>query len=94
MTTSRAHVQTASASRYLQQLGKHWGHKFPVEMTPEHATIDLPFGRCTLDADAVQLTVDLAGSAEADMDKFEEVVAEHLQRFGHRETLVFDWQRG
>ena len=51
MPASHAIVPTAAASRYLQQLCKHWSHKFAVEFTPEHGTI--PFDaerRCTLDA--------------------------------------------
>ena len=87
-----AQVPTEHASRYLQQLAKHWAHKFPVEFTPEAATIDLPMGRCALNAQAVVLDVSLDGAPDADMDRFKTVVAEHLQRFGHRETLVFDWR--
>jgi hypothetical protein len=92
MKRSEATVRTAHASRYLQQLAKHWGHKFPVEFTPTEASIVLPAGRCQLTASADQLLVELTGADEADMDRFQAVVAEHIQRFGHRETLAFDWQ--
>ncbi len=34
MPTSQARVQTTEASRYLQQLCRHWSHKFKVEATP------------------------------------------------------------
>ena len=90
--TQTAHVQTEHASRYLQQLAKHWGHKFSVTFTPEAATIDLPMGRCELTAATAALDVTLNGSPDADMERFQSVVAEHLQRFGHRETLIFDWR--
>lgn len=92
MKKSHASVATPSGSRYLQQLAKHWSHKFPVEFTPEHATIDLPLGRCALVATADQLSITLTGSDDTDMERFQTVVAEHLQRFGHRETLSFNWQ--
>lgn len=91
---TRARTETPHASRYLQQLAKHWSHKFPVEFTPVAATIDLPMGRCDLAADAGALEVTLTGTPDADMDRFRTVVAEHLQRFGHRETLTFDWRDG
>ena len=39
---SVAHVPTASGSRYLQQLCKHWSHNLAVEFTPEHGTIVFP----------------------------------------------------
>jgi len=91
-TTALATVATKHASRYLQQLAKHWAHKFPVEFTAEAATIHLPMGRCELAADETALEVSLTPEPDADMDRFRTVVAEHLQRFGHRETLVFDWR--
>ena len=92
MKKSQASVATSSGSRYLQQLAKHWGHKFPVEFTPEQATIDLPLGRCALTATADRLDITLSGADDTDMARFQTVVAEHLQRFGHREELTFDWQ--
>jgi uncharacterized protein len=93
MTVSAASVPTAHASRYLQQLAKHWAHKFPVDVTATDATIDLPLGRCALKASDQALDVLLTGDAAADFDRFETVVADHLQRFGHREALLFDWRR-
>jgi hypothetical protein len=90
--TSRARTETAFASRYLQQMAKHWSHKFEVQFTPVAATIELPLGRCELTADAQALDVALTGAPDADMNRFKAVVAEHLQRFGHRETLTFDWR--
>ena len=93
MTThSHADVPTAHASRYLQQLAKHWSHKFPVEFTPEAGRIELPLGVCRMSASGEALRVDLDGASDADMGRFRQVVADHLQRFGHRETLVFDWR--
>ena len=37
-------VPTASASRYLQQLCKHWSHKFAVVFDAQHGHIPLPMG--------------------------------------------------
>jgi hypothetical protein len=93
MKISSASVSTAHASRYLQQLAKHWGHKFQVDFTPTDATIELPLGRCALHAGSERLDVRLTGEDDTDFARFETVVAEHLQRFGHRETLQFDWSR-
>lgn len=91
-TISVAAVRTAHASRYLQQLSKHWSHKFDVEFTETTSKIALPFGRCSLRANAEELIVELRGP-ETQLAQFEEVVAEHLQRFGHRENLDFKWRR-
>ena len=51
MPSSQARVSTASASRYLQQVCKHWSHKFAVEFTPEKGHIPFSDGRiCNLEA--------------------------------------------
>jgi hypothetical protein len=92
MTTVSATLTTAHGSRYLQQLCKHWSHKFAVEFTPIHGVIDLPLGRCILDAAAETLSVRLEPSPDADLERFESVVADHLSRFAFREELAFDWQ--
>ncbi|MFS0740956.1 DUF2218 domain-containing protein [Brevundimonas sp. 3P9-tot-E] len=85
-------VLTAQASRYMQQLAKHWAHKFEAAFTPENARIVLPMGVCRMQALADRLLVRLEGDVGADMDRFKVVFADHLSRFGHRETLVFDWR--
>lgn len=93
MPKTIAIIPTASASRYLQQLCKHWAHKFAVEFTPEHGQIDLGENRIvTLDADAEKLTA----SIEADADKLEqleEIVESHIVRYAFREELLFNWVR-
>ena len=39
MSTSHAEIPTASASRYLQQLCKHFAHKLPVTFDPAEGRI-------------------------------------------------------
>ena len=94
MLTSAARIPTTSGSRYLQQLCKHWSHKFPVEFTAEQGDIDLPLGRCRLTASGEVLAAELTGAAdEAALAKFEEVVSSHLKRFAFREELAVAWVR-
>jgi hypothetical protein len=90
---STAKVVTENGTSYMKQLCRHWAHKFPVEFNDERGTIDLPTARCTLEPGTAELLVTVIMTAEADQDRMEQVVAEHLQRFGFRETLVFDWTR-
>ncbi len=91
MPRATAIVPTAHASRYLQQLCKHWTHKFTVEFTPERGTIDLGENRLvTLNADAEKLTATVDASEE-NLDRLQEVVASHIARFAFREELVFNW---
>jgi hypothetical protein len=91
MPERRVAIPTAAASRYLQQLCKHWSHKFPVEFTPVHGQITLPFGACVLEADQEALTVSLSSADAANLPRFQEVVEEHIKRFAFRETLTFSW---
>ncbi len=91
MPERRVDIPTASASRYLQQLCKHWSHKFPVEFTPTHGEITLPFGACVLEADQEALKVRLSAADAASLPRFQEVVEEHIKRFAFRETLTFPW---
>lgn len=94
MITSSAVVSTPNASRYLQQLCKHWSHKFTTDFTPEQGTIALPLGLVRMLALGDELSIDLtAATDDTDMGAFETVVAEHLKRFGFREQLAFDWKR-
>ena len=82
MPDARARVLTAHASRYLQQLAKHWAHKFKVEATPREAVIELPLGRCALKASAEALEVELSEATDpAQLERFETVVADHVHRF-------------
>lgn len=91
--TSIAIVPTAHASRYLQQLCKHWSHKFAVEFDETHGLIPLPLGIAVLDAGAEALTVTCTVPEDGDLARLQQVVADHLDRFAFREApLPFAWQ--
>jgi uncharacterized protein len=88
MPASQAAIATASASRYLQQLCKHWSHKFAVEFTPRHGTIPFDATRtCTLDASADTLALRIEAADDATLERMQGVVIEHLKRFAFREDL-------
>jgi uncharacterized protein len=71
--TSTARVPTESASRYLQQLCKHWSHNLQVEFTPEAGTVIFPRnargadwpgdGKLTLVAHATDLACTIEASS-------------------------------
>lgn len=95
MARSVATVPTTNAGRYLQQLCKHWGHRFEVVFDPQAGRIDFGDGQSVeLAADARVLRVIVIDRDAARLDELEAVVAEHLQRFAFREALAFDWSRG
>lgn len=93
-TTASAIVTTEHASRYLQQLAKHWAHKFEVEFTPTHAEIKNDERSVIMDATPSELRVNISTIDPATLEKWEEVVAAHVVRFGFREELAFNWTRG
>jgi len=88
MLMSEAQISTASASRYLQQLCKHWSHKFPVEFTTESGTIPFSEDRlCQVSASADALTMRIQAADEATLVRTQAVVIDHLKRFAFREDL-------
>ena len=95
MPASHATVPTASASRYLQQLCKHWSHKFAVEFTPEHGTIPFDEARCCkLAASPDKLDLRIEALDDATLERMQGVVIDHLKRFAFREDLgAVKWER-
>jgi hypothetical protein len=98
-----ATVPTASGSRYLQQLCKHWAHNLAVEFNASRGTITFPReGRAgtfpgdalvTLEAEPDMLVVRIAASAPEQLTAMKDAVARHLDRFAFREApLMFDWR--
>ena len=94
VSVSVARVPTHSASRYLQQLAKHWSHKLTVSFTAEEGTIDFPSGsRLNMRADDEMLDLALTVPEGEDAVRMRTVVEEHLDRFAFREgPLTFDWR--
>ena len=86
-----AEVSTENAASYMRKLCAHWSHKFAVEVSESHGTIELPAAKCDLTAAPETLTVRLELKEDADEARLRKVVEEHLQRFGFREELVFAW---
>ena len=91
--TVTATVPTTNASRYLQRLSKHWSHKFDVTFDADKSVIAFPMGALRMEAQADALVVTLDPTPEADIDRFKQVVADHLDRFAFKEApLAFDWK--
>ncbi len=101
--SAAASVPTHHASRYLQQLCKHWSHNLTVEFTPEHGTVVFPRdargadflgdGKATFDAREGGLDVRVDATSEEQLEALKGAVARHLDRFAFREApLTFDWR--
>lgn len=81
-------IATAHASKYLQQLCKHWSHKFDVAFSPTQGRVPFGEGRvCDMQADDAGLTLRLEANDAAEAERMGGVVIDHLARFAHREQL-------
>jgi hypothetical protein len=88
MPSSNARVATANASRYLQQVCKHWSHKFAVEFTPERGRVPFADDRlCRFEADSQTLTMRLEAPDDESLARLQGVVVDHVKRFAFREDL-------
>ena len=98
-----ATVPTQSASRYLQQLCKHWAHNLAVTFNAKEGRIAFPRdarglsfpgdGTVTLKAHETELEVLVDASAPEQLEGLKGVVASHLDRFAFREApLAFNWR--
>jgi hypothetical protein len=94
MSVSIARVPTGSASRYLQQLAKHWSHKMEVTFSTEEGTIAFPNGALlAMRADSDALDLALTVPEGEDVARMREVVSSHIDRFAFREgPLTYDWR--
>ena len=97
------HVPTAHASRYLQQLCKHWSHNLTVAFDETKGTVTFPKnargadwpGDATLAMSARDDGLDcrLEASTREQLEALKGAVARHLDRFAFREApLPFDWR--
>lgn len=91
--SSTAHVGTDKASRYLQQLCKHFQHKLPVTFDETAGDIAFDGGECRLAASASELTLHVSAPSQEALARLEDVVARHLVRFAFREEMSVDWVR-
>lgn len=89
MHVLEADIPTAHASKYLQQLCKHWAHKFAVDFTPLNERVPFPNDTvCVLSADDATLHVRMEAPDAESAARLSGVVIDHLQRFAHREELA------
>ena len=93
MMQSEARVATERASRYLQQLCKHFAHKLPTSHTPQEGRIEFGVGVCALQAEPETLILTADAPDAESLDRLEGVVARHLERFAFRDKPEIRWVR-
>ena len=92
MAGARGRATTASGSKYLQQLCKHWGHRFDVEFSATRGEIRFSSAVATLEASAEGLLVSIQADNAQAVERLKDTFARHLDRFAFREApLPFNW---
>ena len=102
--SASAFVKTENASKYLQQLCKHWSHSLDVTFDDARGKVVFPRDArgadwpgdaiTTFAADADGLECRIDATAEGQLEGLKGAVARHLDRFAFREApLKFDWRR-
>lgn len=86
-------VESASASKYLQQLCKHFAHKVPAQWTKQNGKVDFPFGLCTMEAVENRLSICCKTADEANLPRLRGVIDAHITRFAWREDLHLEWDQ-
>jgi len=100
--TSTAKIPTVSASRYLQQVCKHWQHNLEVTFDETQGRIVFPrdarggswAGDAVVTFGATPATLDctIVASEPGQLEGLKGAVARHIDRFAFREApLAFDW---
>jgi hypothetical protein len=85
MKTANARYETENASRYLQQLCKHFAHKVKVEYDSHSGHAELPPGPARLKADESALDIEVTGPDDEGLTRAKFIIEDHLKRFAHRE---------
>jgi len=85
MLSANARFETASASRYLQQLCKHFAHKIAVDFDAQRGIAELPPGPATLRADDAGLDMTVTAADAEGLARGRFILEDHLRRFAFRE---------
>ncbi|WP_425100084.1 DUF2218 domain-containing protein [Tropicibacter sp. S64] len=92
MTTETGTFATPNASKYLQQLCKHFAHKTEVDFTETEGAISFGLGTARLSATDGLLTCHFELTNAEDATKAHHIIDKHLARFAFREAFTaMDW---
>lgn len=92
--TDEGRFATSNASRYLQQLCKHFAHKTDVEFAAASGRVAFPAAAATLAATGDALLVTLRADSSEALERARHIIDSHLERFAFREEFkAMDWAR-
>ena len=93
--TTVADVATERPARYGKQLAAHLGRRMGSDWSDDDRAgwIQFGAGRAVLTCTESTLRIEIT-TEPGSVDTLEDVIGRHLVRFGSRDELVVDWQRG
>jgi hypothetical protein len=94
MRTKRGTMPTERPERYAKQLAGHWARRGDVAEDGGSTTLTFETGQVVVmrpAEDRLDLEVSVPEDGDLDVDRWADVVAEHLQRFGQRDELQVTW---
>lgn len=92
MAARQITISTQHASKYLQQMCKHFAHKVDVNYDIEKGFVAFPPGPCTLSAFEGSLNIYCQSTEEEGVKIMETIIETHLIKFAWRETIAFNWE--
>ncbi|UWR47376.1 DUF2218 domain-containing protein [Phaeobacter inhibens] len=87
MLTDTGHFDTPNASKYLQQICKHFAHKVAVTHDDTKGTVALGMGPATLTAEDQHLRAEVTAPTAEELDHARQIIDNHLKRFAFREEF-------
>ncbi|MEM7336946.1 MAG: DUF2218 domain-containing protein [Chloroflexota bacterium] len=89
--TATAVVETAKAGRYLKALCNHFDRKANASYGDTTGAVEFDFGTCNFEATDTNLLINVSAESNIMLERTKQVVADHLVRFGKRESLTVEW---
>ncbi|MCH2250255.1 MAG: DUF2218 domain-containing protein [Cognatishimia sp.] len=87
--------ETQNASKYLQQLCKHFGHKIDVTYDAQQGSCTFVFGTAIMSADPQKLLIKFDLNYPEAIETAKNVIDRHLEKFAFREHFQsMDWTSG
>src|SRR4051812_8495147 len=91
--TARADVRTETPERYAKQLVSHLGHRVEFTTVGNMSTATIGTGVGAVEVGEGVLTLHASGPDIEALDRVQDVLGRHLERFGTRQELSVVWTR-
>lgn len=91
MLSTRADVRTDHPERYAKQLVSHLGRKVDFAVEGPTSTASIAGGTGAIEVGAGVLVLRAQAPDRATLDRVQDVLGRHLERFGQRNELTVVW---